>query len=208
MKTMLILAGPQGSGNHLFSKIFALHPDVFGWKSLLTTRWQTHRGDEPFRSLWQNNDLIDAFDWNIADYFVTSVSLPFGAVHRNNLFMSDVNEFSAKVEKIGINTKLAIIGRDQNIITLQQQRVRHEVTLPMFIDELDKFKLPIFLSQELLYLYKQHYLRSLNLGIPIAVDDERINDILATDANAKYIVQPELQELDLYIQQMSEIGIG
>jgi len=208
MKTMLILAGPQGSGNHLFSKIFALHPDVVGWKSLLTTRWQAHRVDEPFRDLWKNNDLIDAFDWNIADYFVTSVSLPFGAVHRNNLFMSDVNEFSAKVEKMGINTKLAIIGRDQNIITLQQQRVRHEVTLPMFIDELDKFKLPTFLSQELLYLYKQHYLRSLDLGIPIAVDDERINDILATDANAKYIVQPELQELDLYIQQMSGINIG
>ena len=34
-KQMLIVTGPQGAGNHLWSKIFSLHPKVYGWKSLL-----------------------------------------------------------------------------------------------------------------------------------------------------------------------------
>ena len=28
---MLIVTGPQGSGNHLFAKLFNLHPEVYGW---------------------------------------------------------------------------------------------------------------------------------------------------------------------------------
>ena len=39
MKTLLILTGPQGSGNHLWSKIFALHPDVYAWHALLHEYW-------------------------------------------------------------------------------------------------------------------------------------------------------------------------
>ena len=48
MKTLAILTGPQGSGNHLWSKIFSLHEDVFGWKSLLDNYWEAHRYSEPF----------------------------------------------------------------------------------------------------------------------------------------------------------------
>ena len=40
MKTLAVLTGPQGSGNHLWSKIFSLHEDVFGWKSLLDNYWE------------------------------------------------------------------------------------------------------------------------------------------------------------------------
>ena len=32
MAKILIITGPQGSGNHLYSKIFAMHPLVNGWK--------------------------------------------------------------------------------------------------------------------------------------------------------------------------------
>jgi hypothetical protein len=53
--------------------------------------------------------------------------------------------------------------------------------------QLSVFRDPIFLSYELLYLYKQDYLKSLRLNIPVAWDDSRINSILADDANAKYI---------------------
>ena len=34
-KKLLIITGPQGSGNHLFSRILSTHPEVGGWKSLL-----------------------------------------------------------------------------------------------------------------------------------------------------------------------------
>ena len=39
MPTMLILTGPQGAGNHLFSKVFAQHPSVYGWQDLTQEYW-------------------------------------------------------------------------------------------------------------------------------------------------------------------------
>ena len=33
-KKLLIITGPQGSGNHLVSRLFSLHDDVGGWKEL------------------------------------------------------------------------------------------------------------------------------------------------------------------------------
>jgi hypothetical protein len=45
-------------------------------------------------------------------------------------------------------------------------------------------------------LYKQDYLKSLNLNIPIAWDDTRLDEILADDANVKYIHDIEHNELD------------
>ena len=29
--SMLIVTGPQGSCNHMFSKLFNWHPEVYGW---------------------------------------------------------------------------------------------------------------------------------------------------------------------------------
>jgi hypothetical protein len=46
---------------------------------------------------------------------------------------------------------------------------------------------PIFLSYELLYLYKHYYLKSLDVGIPISWNDLRIGDILSVDSNDKYV---------------------
>ena len=42
---LLIVTGPQGSGNHLFAKLFNLHPDVYGLN--MTRYWQGH-DTEPF----------------------------------------------------------------------------------------------------------------------------------------------------------------
>ena len=35
MKKLLIITGPQGSGNHLFSRILSTGTQVGGWKGLL-----------------------------------------------------------------------------------------------------------------------------------------------------------------------------
>jgi hypothetical protein len=53
MKTILILTGPQGSGNHMWSKIFALHPQVRGWQALLDQYWIGH-DQEPWAQYWQD----------------------------------------------------------------------------------------------------------------------------------------------------------
>ena len=40
MRNMLILTGPQGSGNHLWSKILSLHPKGIWLESLLDNYWK------------------------------------------------------------------------------------------------------------------------------------------------------------------------
>ena len=44
---LLIVTGPQGSGNHLFAKIFNMHPSVKGWQ-MMWQEWQGHHL-EPFQ---------------------------------------------------------------------------------------------------------------------------------------------------------------
>jgi hypothetical protein len=66
----------------------------------------------------------------------------------------------------------------------------------MFLEQLPKISDPTFLSYELLYLYKQDYLKSLKLNIPVAWDDSRLDNILADDANAKYVHSIDYNELD------------
>ena len=48
----------------------------------------------------------------------------------------------------------------------------------------------------MLYLYKSEYLKSLDIGIPIAWYDDRVNEILEQDANAKYVRYVKESPLD------------
>ena len=195
---MLILTGPQGAGNHLWSKIFSLHPEVYGWKSLLDNYWEAHRFAEPFCEHWRDHKRLESFNWNQSEYFFTSISLPLGIIGSdiNPVWIPDVRGFAATVLGQGVEVDIAIVGRDQTILNNQQTRIRTQSTLPMFMAQLPKLWNPTFLSYELLYLYKQDYLKSLKLNIPIAWDHPKINEILADDANAKYIHDIEYNELD------------
>jgi hypothetical protein len=100
------------------------------------------------------------------------------------------------VKNLGIKTQIVVVGRDQNILRHQQNRLRKESTLQHFMNQLLEFHNPIFLSYELLYLYKQDYLKSLNVGIPISWDDTRVNEILSNDSNDKYVHHVEEYFLD------------
>jgi hypothetical protein len=197
-KKILILTGPQGAGNHLWSKIFSLHPEVFGWKSLLENYWEAHRFAEPFAKCWRDHTLLESFDWQQSEYYFTSISLPLGIIDYdvNPLWMPDLQGFADKVTSCGVEVEIAVVGRDQTILNRQQTRIRTRPTLPMFLEQLPKIWNPTFLSYELLYLYRQDYLKSLKLNIPVTWDDPRINDILADDANIKYIHSVEYNELD------------
>ena len=206
MKTMLIITGPQGSGNHLFSKIFALHPDVYGWDELLDTYWIAHK-DEPFAENWNRPELLKSFDWSQSDYYVTSISCPYHNVDVPTV--PNYQEFIDTLGELNIAVKIAVIGRDQTILKSQQQRIRNRVSLPNFLAQLDylnRFN-PVYLSQELLYLYKEHYIKNIAglLDFPVDCNNSKIGEILATDANSKYIRDIELQELDLYVRKVSFI---
>ncbi len=195
---MLILLGPQGAGNHLWSKIFGLHPEVYGWKTLLDNYWEAHRFAEPFARHWRDHTLLKSFEWSQSEYYFTSISLPLGIVNHdiNPIWMPDLQGFTREVMSCGVYVEFAVVGRDQTILTNQQTRIRTQPTLPMFKEQLPQIWNPTFLSYELLYLYKQDYLKSLRLNIPIAWDDSRVDEILANDANTKYIHSIEYNELD------------
>ena len=198
MAKMLILTGPQGAGNHLWSKVLSLHPGVYGWKTLLDNYWEAHRFAEPFAQHWRDHSLFKSFDWTQSEYYFTSISLPLGIIDHdvNPIWMPDLQGFAATVLGCGVEVEIAVVGRDQTILTNQQTRIRTQPTLPMFKGQLPNIWNPVFLSYELLYLYKQDYLKSLRLNIPVAWDDSRINEILADDANAKYVHNIEYNELD------------
>lgn len=198
MAKMLILVGPQGSGNHLWSKIFSLHPKVYGWRTLLDNYWEPHRFAEPFADYWRNPQLLKKFDWSMSEYYFTSISIPLGIIgsDANPVWEPNLQEFAEAVKSQGIDVQIAVIGRDQTILEHQQRRIRTAPTLPMFLKQLPMSWNPIFLSYELLYLYKKDYLSSLKLNIPVAYQDARVYEILEHDANIKYIHSIEDNPLD------------
>jgi hypothetical protein len=185
-KKMLVLTGPQGAGNHLWSKIFSLHPEVYGWKSLLDNYWEAHRYAEPFAECWKNLDLLKEFDWTQSDYYFTSISVPLGI--GDNKWAPDIEMFVRTLMRIGISPELVVCGRDKNILQQQQTRLRSEYTTPMLLEAIkESFISPKFVSYELLQLYRQDYLKTLDFSIPVDWNDPRIDTILADYSNAKYV---------------------
>lgn len=185
MKTILILTGPQGAGNHLWSKIFALHPQVTGWSALLDTYWIGH-DQEPFAQYWQDPEQLRYYRWAQSDWYVTSMSVPY--MMDGTPTVPNFKSFVTKLQIAGLRIKFAVLGRDKNIVQMQQARVRGAPTLDTALAEFDQLAAPVFLSYELLHLYGQKYLENVaqQLAFPIATADPRIKEILAEDANTKY----------------------
>jgi len=196
MTRLLIITGPQGSGNHLFSKCLAVHEDVYGWKSLLNTYWEGHH-HEPFADAWEDPELLHEFNWSQSQYFVTSVSCPY--FKNKQAVVPNYEKFIETAKQYVDQIDVAIIGRDQTILEYQQLRVRKEHTTEI---ALNSFKWLFnnqqcsFLSQELLALYKIDYLRQVSkqLDWPIAYLD--VDEILTNDANKKYIKDVQEYWLD------------
>ena len=187
MKTLLILTGPQGSGNHLWSKIFALHPDVYAWHALLHEYWIGH-DQEPFADCWADPEKLKEFNWGECKYFVTSVSTPY--MMNGERTIPNIVRFAATAMGLGIRVKIAIIGRDRNILNYQETRVRGQSTFDLALAEYEKLTTwnPVFLSYELLHLYGKNYLQQIaqQLEFPIDFNDPGLNNILTDDTNSKY----------------------
>jgi hypothetical protein len=205
MKTLLIVTGPQGSGNHLWSKIFAACKQVYCWPELNNNYWIPH-DREPFADAWHDTAQLKNVEFE--SYAVTSISCPYA--RHGQAVEPDYEKFIAEAENLGYCVRVAIIGRDQNVIQYQQTRVRGVHSYPRFSSRLPDLchRSPVFLSTELLYLYRMHYLSSLSalLGVPIDIDSHKLEEILIKDPNAKYFTTAEEQPLDSYVRTVSGLN--
>lgn len=185
MKRMLIVTGPQGSGNHMWAKILALHPDVMGWQDLLDTYWIGH-DREPFSDCWRDPENLREFDWSLKDYFVTSISVPY--MENGEVTMPDIKRFIVVCEELDIDCRLCVLGRDRNILCMQERRVRGQVTSDLALEFYRDLDPVVFLSFELLQMYKEKYLAQVmqQLDFPICLERSKIDSVLAEDSNKKY----------------------
>jgi hypothetical protein len=204
--TLTIMTGPQGSGNHLFSKALGQNKNIFVWPSLQEKYWEGH-DLEPFAEYWKDPSKLNDFYWKQSNYFITSISCPYfddgvETIPQYNEFIDEAKKFA--------DIQFLIIGRDRNIMKLQQERVRGKHTTPEFLSQIDSvifnYK-TIFASQEMLYLYELTYLQWLEkeLGLyplEITPDNIKLLDILSNDANEKYISQTK-SDLDKTIKLAS-----
>ena len=200
MKRLLIITGPQGSGNHLFSRIFSMHECVGGWKELLDKYW-VPSDLEPFAEYWVYPERLAAEQFEGKDYWLANVSVPF--VYDGVRQTPKILEMAEQARKLGIDVTIAIIVRDQNIQAEQQLRVRKEVTLPIaqeyYYDHLLTSDFPVhFLDNEAFFLHKQHYLKWVSnlLQFPVDYDNPDILKFVTEDPNRKYVKHVEEYWLD------------
>jgi hypothetical protein len=190
-KKLLIITGPQGSGNHLFSRLLSLHPDVSGWEELKNKYW-VPSDLEPFADYWINPDLLTKDKFTGSQYHLANVSCPF--MYDGVRYVPRILEVAEQAKLLGIDVQIAIIVRDQNINAEQQRRVRGEVTTPIaqeyYYNSLLNSNFPVhFLDHEAFFLHKQHYLKWISkiLDFPVELDSEKIHRFIDQDANHKYV---------------------
>jgi hypothetical protein len=200
MKKLLIITGPQGSGNHFFSRVFSTHPGVGGWKSLLDEYW-VPSDLEPFAEYWVYPERLTAEHFAEHDYWLANVSVPF--VYDGVRQVPKILEVAERARSFGIDVQIAIIVRDQNINSEQQRRVRKEVTLPIaqeyYYNTILSSDFSVhFLDNEAFFLHREHYLKwaSKLLGFPIDWSNPDIFKFIDQDPNAKYVKYVEEYWLD------------
>ena len=181
----------MGSGHHMFAKIFDLHPEVKGWTNINANSYQPHRL-EPRNEIWRRAGAIDEMNWD-GDYHVISISCRY--TYNGKLIIPMYKEAIDKFLEKGFDVQIGIIGRDKNILALQQERLRGTTEIETFKEEMQYLtQLPhIFLSMELAALYKADYIRNIGalMGIPVNHQSSLCNTILDVNANKPYVSQIE-----------------
>lgn len=204
-KHLLIVTGPQGSGNHLFSRIFSQHPDVKGWEDLKKEYW-VPSDLEPFVEYWNDPEKLTADVFEGSNYFLANVSCP---VYFNGVrVFPNIRGVADKARTLGVRVTIAIIVRDKNINTVQQQRLMNGFTsLPSaqeyyYTQIIDSGHEVHFVDHEAFFLHGKHYLKWLSniLNFPIAWDSDKIYDFIEKDANHKYVTPIETHWLDEHIR--------
>jgi hypothetical protein len=208
MANILVISGPQGTGNHVFSKVLSMHSNVHGWDQLLREYWINH-DNAPFKDIWNTPENIDNYDWTEHENYVLSVSGPYvdkdamGVRHTKYPYYKEVLR---RLNEKG-NLQVGIIGRDQNITAQNQLRKRGVESLHNYLNKIEDIMeyRHTFLSVELLYMFRHQYVKSLDsvLDIPVDYTNERLHYILNKDPNAKYVHYVENSWLD---RRRNDIG--
>jgi hypothetical protein len=200
MKKLLIVTGPQGSGNHLFSRLLSLHPAVEGWTEILDQYW-IPSDQEPFAEYWVTPELLTQEVFDNKDFYFANVSCPFFFDGVRNI--PKILEVAERARSFGVEVEIAIVVRDQNINQLQQLRVRKEHTTPVaqkyYYETLLPSSFPVhFLDHEAFFLHTTHYLKWVSrvLNFPIAYDNPDIMKFITEDANHKYVRAIDTHWLD------------
>jgi hypothetical protein len=178
---------------------------VFGWNELNNEYWVPH-DQEPFAEAWNNPSNLQEIEFT--RHAVTSISCPY--FYHGQYSIPKYHEFISTANSLGYAVKVAIIGRDQTVLQHQQERLRGKFTYPKFEEHLpflSKYD-PVYLSTELLYLYKGNYIKSIakQLAFPVHVPSDKLDEILIQDPNAKYFSSIEMQPLDLIVRAVSGLN--
>ena len=189
MKKLLIVTGPQGSGNHLFARLFSMHPNVKGWESLHDNYW-VPSDEEPFARYWVYPEELTFPE---GDFFCANVSVPF--FYDGVRQVPKIKEVAQKAMSLGVQPVIAVIVRDRNINELQQVRVGGECTLDTAL-EYYKDMAVHFIDHEAFFLYKEKYIEYLGRLLEFPVKKEGIDNFISVDANHKYVFPCKKHWLD------------
>ena len=189
MKKLLIVTGPQGSGNHLFARLFSMHPNVVGWESLHDNYW-VPSDEEPFARYWVYPEELKFPEGN---FFCTNVSVPF--FYDGVRQTPKIKEVAYEAIKQGVQPIIAVIVRDRNINELQQVRVGGECTIDTAL-EYYKDMAVHFIDHEAFFLYKEKYIEYLGRLLEFPVIKEGIDNFISVDANHKYVFPCKKHWLD------------
>ena len=189
MKKLLIVTGPQGSGNHLFARLFSAHPNVVGWESLHDNYW-VPSDQEPFARYWVYPEELKFPEGN---FFCANVSVPF--FYDGVRQVPKIKEVAQKAMSLGVQPIIAVIVRDRNINELQQVRVGGECTIDTAL-EYYKDMAVHFIDHEAFFLYKEKYIEYLGRLLEFPVTKEGIDNFISVDANHKYVFPCKKHWLD------------
>lgn len=196
-KKLLIITGPQGSGNHLFSRIFSQHIDVKGWEKLKKQYW-VPSDEETFAEYWVYPEKLTDHIFNGKSYFLANVSAPF--FYDGVRCLPKIKEVAEKTQSLGIEVIIGIVTRDSQINRQQQERVGGEATLDSALkyykdNLLDNFNC-FFISNETFFSWKEQYIEYLGKLIDFPVDTSRSNQFIQQNPNSKYIQKIDNHWLD------------
>lgn len=201
MKKLLLLTGPQGSGNHIFSRIYSWHPLVQGWSAILDNYW-VPTDEDFFAQYFVDPSGLRADMFDGAEYFVTDISCPF--VYDGAVTIPRLQEFIDRVQSFGIEVVVGIIVRDEHINTEQQRRLRKGRTLDTALTEYAGLTVPLnYLSLESLFLHRQNYLQWLSrvIDFPLDLTNPNIFKFLEESPNKKYVKYVDDHWLDATVRQ-------
>ena len=194
MKKLLIVTGPQGSGNHLFARLLSAHPNVVGWDSLKDNYW-VPSDEEPFARYWVHPEELKFPE---GEFFCANVSVPF--FYDGVRQVPKIKEVAYQAIHQGVQPIIAVIVRDRNINELQQVRVGGECTMDTALEYFKDLSCH-FIDHEAFFLWKEKYIEYLGRLLEFPVTTEGIDNFISVDANHKYVFPVKEHWLDNEIRK-------